>query len=498
MKNADTLHQAIAAARDGRRDEARVLLMRTLEADPRNERAWLWLSGVVDDPNDVKICLENVLALNPSNPRARQGLEWLHAHIGLPLPSLPSPAQLGSGIEREIDASALSLTRLRAYQATLADVATAPAPEAAIRSSPMPAPAPARQSAQTLAPGSAPVRQSVQAAPAPAPARQSVQAAPAPASARAAIQSGSPAASRTPTAASSRLASIATDDNTIPCPYCGAPTVEAQRRCTQCNGSLLVRAALSDERSPIVQTLVWLWRGGAIATVLIALIFPVLGVFLYQENQAYGFPIGILIPAVILALVGMVGFSVAQQLAQRSVWALYLAAGLTIIGLIGALALVARPDTITNTLDQLTGATPLPSDWLAPLQSGARLIGIGAIVTHITAIALTAVGHNDIVGKLERFRHVLKPSDHVTHYNNGVALKNRGMWYAASLEWEWAVKKAPYDATYLRALGLAYARLKQFDKARAMLDRALQASPNQPGLAEDRALIERLASQNEH
>ncbi|MCS6941084.1 MAG: tetratricopeptide repeat protein [Roseiflexaceae bacterium] len=483
MKNADTLHQAIAAARDGRRDDARALLMRTLEADPRNERAWLWLSGVVDDPNDVKICLENVLALNPTNARARQGLEWLHARVGLPLPPPPSPAQPGGSTEREIDVSAFSLTRLRAYQATLADVTAAPAPETAIRSSP--------------APASAPSRQSVQAAPAPTSARQSVQAAPPPASARAAIQSGNPAASRAPTTASSRLASIEADDNTIPCPYCGAPTVEAQRRCTQCSGSLLVRVTPSEERSPIVPALVWLWRGGAIATVLIALIFPVLGVFLYQENPARGFPIGILIPAVLLALVGMVGFSVAQQLAQRSVWALYLAVGLTVAGLIGALALVARPDAFTDMLNRLTGATPLPPGWLAPLQFGGRLVAIGAIVAHIIAMTLSAVGYNDVVGRLERFRHILKPSDHVTHYNNGVALKNRGMWYAASLEWEWAVKKAPYDATYLRALGLAYARLKQFDKARAMIDRALQAAPNQPGLAEDRALIERLASQNE-
>ncbi len=467
--NADILHQAIAAARDGRRDDARALLMRVLEADPRNERAWLWLSGVVDDPNDVKICLENVLALNPSNARARQGLEWLHARVGLPLPP-PSPIQSGGGTEREIDASAFSLTRLRAYQATLADVAASPASSATIRSSPSPAPAPARPS---------------------------VQSPPAPASAHAAVQSGKPAANRSPTTTSSRLTSIETDDATIPCPYCGAPTVEVQRRCTQCNGNLLVRVAPSDERSPIVQALVWLWRGGAIATVLIALIFPVLGVFLYQENPARGFSIGILIPAVILAAVGMIGFSVAQHLAQRAVLALYLASGLTVAGLIAALAPAARPDTLTDLLSRLTGATPLPSGWLALLQSGGRLVAIGALLAHITALALIVIGYNDIVGKLERFRHIVKPSDHVTHYNNGVALKNRGMWFAASLEWEWAVKKAPYDATYLRALGLAYARLKQFDKARTMIDRALQAAPNQPGLAEDRALIERLAAQNE-
>jgi tetratricopeptide (TPR) repeat protein len=465
--NADTLHQAIAAARDGRRDDARVLLMRTLEADPRNERAWLWLSGVVDDPNDVKICLENVLALNPSNARARQGLEWLHARVGLPLPPSLPLERSGGSTEREIDVNAFSLTRLRAYQATLADVAPAPA------------------------------RQRVQAAPASVPARQSVQTTPASASGRAVVQRGNPAVDRAPATVVSRIASIEAEDATIPCPYCGAPTVEAQRRCTQCSGSLLVRVALPEEQSAIVQALVWLWRGGAIALALVALIFPVLGTLLYQENPARGFPIGILIPAVILALTGMVGFSVAQHLAQRSVWALYLAAGLTAVGLIGALALVARPDMILAFINRLIGAALLPADWLTPLQSGARLAAIGAIVAHIAAIALSVAGYTAIVGKLERFRHILKPSDHVTHYNNGVALKNRGMWYAASLEWEWAVKKAPYDVTCLRALGLAYARLKQFDKARTMIDRALQAAPHQPGLAEDRALIERLASQKE-
>lgn len=462
--NADTLHQAIAAARDGRRDDARVLLMRTLEVDPRNERAWLWLSGVVDDPNDVKICLENVLALNPSNVRARQGLEWLHARIGLPLP--PSLLlERGGNTEREIDAGAFALTRLRAYRATLADVAVMPAP----------------------------ARQNVQAAPAPA--RQSVSSVPAPG--RAAVQSGARAPNRAAATSAARLASIETDDNTIPCPYCGAPTVEAQRRCTQCNESLLVRVAPSEERSPMVSALVWLWRGGAMATVLIALVFPALGLLLYQENPARGFLIGILIPAALLILMALIGLSAAQQLAQRSVWGLYLATGLTVAGLIGALALVGRPDIMPVMLERLIGATTLPPEWTTRLLSGARIVAISAIVAHIAALALTIAGYHYIVGRLERFRHIVKPSDHVTHYNNGVALKNRGMWYAAALEWEWAVKKAPYDVTCLRALGLAYARLKQFDKARTMLDRAMQTAPHQPGLADDRALVERLASQKE-
>ncbi len=473
--NADTLHQAIAAARDGRRDDARALLLHLLEADPRNERAWLWLSGVVDDPEDVKICLENVLALNPSNPRARQGLEWLHARMGLPLPPRP-PDQTGSHLEREIDPRTLSVARLRAYRATLAVVepVAPPTPKPDPISAPVPSTSQSRSAATRANPAPAP--------PAPAPAAATARTAVAPPS----------------TAPAHRLASVApVDDATIPCPYCGAPTVETQRRCTQCGGNLLVRIAPSDERSLTVQALVWLWRGGAVAALLIALVFPALGVFLYQEAPANSFPIGILIPAVILALVAIIGFSVAQQLAQRAAWALYLAAGLTTVGLIGALALAVRPDTLTAMLDRLTGATSIPSAWLPPLMAGARLIAIGAGVAHLAAIALTIAGYDAIVGRLERFRHILKPSDHLTHYNNGVALKNRGMWHVAALEWEWAVKKAPYDVTYLRALGLAYARLKQFDKARSMIDRALQAAPDNPGLREDRALIERLASREQ-
>ncbi len=473
--NADTLHQAIAAARDGRRDDARALLLHLLEADPRNERAWLWLSGVVDDPEDVKICLENVLALNPSNPRARQGLEWLHARMGLPLPPRP-PDQTGSRLEREIDPRALSVARLRAYRATLAVVEpiAPPTPQPDLISAAVPSTSQSRSVATRANPAPAP--------PAPAPAAVTARTAVAPPS----------------TVPAHRLASVApVDDATIPCPYCGAPTVETQHRCTQCGGNLLVRIAPSDERSLTVQALVWLWRSGAVAAILIALVFPALGVFLYQEAPANSFPIGILIPAVILALVAIIGFSVAQQLAQRAAWALYLAAGLTTVGLIGALALAVRPDTLTAMLDRLTGATSIPSAWLPPLMAGARLIAIGAGVAHLAAIALTIAGYDAIVGRLERFRHILKPSDHLTHYNNGVALKNRGMWYVAALEWEWAVKKAPYDVTYLRALGLAYARLKQFDKARSMIDRALQAAPDNPGLREDRALIERLASREQ-
>lgn len=71
------LRDGIAAAKAGRRDAARDLLMRVLEVNERSEQAWLWLSGVVDADEDRLICLENVLALNPDNVQARAGLRVL-------------------------------------------------------------------------------------------------------------------------------------------------------------------------------------------------------------------------------------------------------------------------------------------------------------------------------------------------------------------------------------------------------------------------------------
>jgi hypothetical protein len=58
----------------GDKAEARALLERAIELDEYNESAWLWLSAVVDTTEDQRTCLENVLAINPNNERAKMGL----------------------------------------------------------------------------------------------------------------------------------------------------------------------------------------------------------------------------------------------------------------------------------------------------------------------------------------------------------------------------------------------------------------------------------------
>lgn len=68
------LQAAIEAARGRRSGEARTLLRRVLTADPDNTTAWLWMSGVIDDPLRREDCLRKVLNLEPDHAVARRGL----------------------------------------------------------------------------------------------------------------------------------------------------------------------------------------------------------------------------------------------------------------------------------------------------------------------------------------------------------------------------------------------------------------------------------------
>jgi len=71
------VRSAIEAIRAGNKVEARVLLEKALELDEYHEEAWLWLSGVVENRDEQRTCLENVLVVNPNNERALAGLKAL-------------------------------------------------------------------------------------------------------------------------------------------------------------------------------------------------------------------------------------------------------------------------------------------------------------------------------------------------------------------------------------------------------------------------------------
>ena len=97
------LREGIAAARAGQKERARQLLLQVIAVNEEVEAAWLWLSGVVEDPQEQQICLENVLALNPDNKAAQAGLRWLREQglIGPVEPEPPPPPPAPVAIEPE-------------------------------------------------------------------------------------------------------------------------------------------------------------------------------------------------------------------------------------------------------------------------------------------------------------------------------------------------------------------------------------------------------------
>ncbi len=87
------LEQAIVAIKAGDKDTGKRLLAEALRVDPRNETAWLWMTDVVDSDDQRRKCLEQVMAINPSNDVAQRALAKLGPQASLPtnIQSTPTP-----------------------------------------------------------------------------------------------------------------------------------------------------------------------------------------------------------------------------------------------------------------------------------------------------------------------------------------------------------------------------------------------------------------------
>lgn len=86
------IRAAVEAIRAGKKQDARTLLERAVDLDEYNENAWLWLSAVVDTPEEQRTCLDNVLIINPNNEKAKAGLKALGFSPSPPLPTTSSAA----------------------------------------------------------------------------------------------------------------------------------------------------------------------------------------------------------------------------------------------------------------------------------------------------------------------------------------------------------------------------------------------------------------------
>ncbi len=90
------LEQGIQAAKARNHATARTLLEQVVEMDQHNEKAWFWLAAITDDVDEKRICLNNVLVINPDNQRARKLLNQLENTLESS-DLVPQTASTGSG-----------------------------------------------------------------------------------------------------------------------------------------------------------------------------------------------------------------------------------------------------------------------------------------------------------------------------------------------------------------------------------------------------------------
>ncbi len=82
---AQALEAGIQAARRKEKALARRLLLKVAELDPSQEKAWLWLAAIAETSDEALAYLQTVLALNPNNRQAQEGIRWVQSQ----LPSAP-------------------------------------------------------------------------------------------------------------------------------------------------------------------------------------------------------------------------------------------------------------------------------------------------------------------------------------------------------------------------------------------------------------------------
>jgi tetratricopeptide (TPR) repeat protein len=73
----ELLQRGVTAVQMGHAEVAKECFLAVIAADEQHEAAWFWLGQVVEDIEDQRICLENVLTINPDHPEAARLLDRL-------------------------------------------------------------------------------------------------------------------------------------------------------------------------------------------------------------------------------------------------------------------------------------------------------------------------------------------------------------------------------------------------------------------------------------
>lgn len=92
----ELIRAGLVAFADGDHQKAHDLWRQAAILRPHNEEVWVALLDVIDNPADRRVCLENILHINPHNQQAQLQLQALHQYqdIKEPEPPVPAPAEI--------------------------------------------------------------------------------------------------------------------------------------------------------------------------------------------------------------------------------------------------------------------------------------------------------------------------------------------------------------------------------------------------------------------
>lgn len=114
------LQEGIIAAKSGQPEQARFRLLDVVEQDQTNETAWFWLYQLFERLEDKRICLENLIIINPHNQWARQELVNLNhkpvsAGLAPVTPSAPVAKARGKAVSPKQTPRPLTLKIINAF-----------------------------------------------------------------------------------------------------------------------------------------------------------------------------------------------------------------------------------------------------------------------------------------------------------------------------------------------------------------------------------------------
>jgi tetratricopeptide (TPR) repeat protein len=494
----DSLQQGIKLAREGKRQEAYQLLSEYVQRDPHNEQAWLWLSGVVDKPEYTRACLERVLAINPQNTQAQQGLQWLASQK----PAAPSPAPAPQPVAAPKPAASLrntreimdplapsnepkrSSTQTSSAQGTtsayrMSEIMDPLAPSSRSSSPPKPAePAPAEVARPQVA--TSEVLPQGEQAPA---SRRIVFPTDVPAEPASATTSSEvlPQGQATPTsrrislgtpslasAGTQQTSSFASSADGAPCVYCGQPNGILATNCAACKKSLLLRPLEKGKfkLSTIILTVIW---------ALLVLVFALTTLLGLWEQYAltqtgaidrgqYGARVlGAIASILVLALIPQGLF-----LRQRRGYVLHS------IGLFSLLGMWVFMTIVMMTVNSLFQTNPGPN----PINQSMffLIIGVSALVLMVMIIC-SIFAFRDFFPKKLRYQPSVVEGDYHAHIAKAAAYEKRKMTYMALQEREAALEQRADSANLLEAMALGYSELNQIPRAKELIAQAISLAP---------------------